>query len=201
MDTTTDGVIDDNNVALSSSCAPAVVSNMARENLGSDSSAKDHSPESYFTSNNTFESFIPGNHVPVDDAPAHLGPAHEAPGHQAPGSQSPEACIVNDHKIGKDTPELYIALGDVHEQGKPDTYIGVDDVGGQDTAGDSFLRPITIPGKLSLSKSLILCAKTPKLTPSQTLPQTGSFPRTMLLRTQSLRIRCANSCNSPPKSV
>lgn len=154
MDPIAGDVINDNNVDRSSSCPPVIASIMARENMAGDNSAKVHSPQSYTPSDNTFGGFIAGNSVPVDDASAHLAPDHEAPGHQAPGRQSPKAYNVHDHRIGKVTPELYIALGDVHDQGKPDTYMGVDDVGGQHTAGDSLLRPITIPGKPSLSKPL-----------------------------------------------
>lgn len=148
-------VINDNNVDGSSSCPPAIASNMARENMAGDNSPKFHSSESYTPSDNTFDSFITGNHVSVDDASAHLAPDHEAPGHEAPGRQSLEAYNVHDHRIGKVTPELYMGVGDVHDQGKPDTYMEIDDVGGQYTAGASLLRPITIPGKLSLSKPLI----------------------------------------------
>lgn len=155
MDPIAGDVINDNSVDRSSSCSPAIASNMARENMAGENPAKVHSSESYTPSDKIFESFITGNHDSLDSAPVNLAPDHEAPSHQAPGRQSPEAYNVDDHRIGKVTPELYMGVGDVHDQGKPDTYMEIDDVGGQYTAGASLLRPITIPGKLSLSKPLI----------------------------------------------
>lgn len=154
MDPIAGDVINDHDVDRASSCPPTIDSSMAIENMAGDNSAEDQSPESYTLNDKAFEIFIPGNHVPVDNTPAHLAPDHEAPGHEASGRQSPEAYNVHYHRIGKVTPELYIALGDVHDQGKPDTYMGVDDVDGQPTAGDSLLRPITIPGRPSRSKPL-----------------------------------------------
>ncbi|KAG6355398.1 hypothetical protein INS49_003360 [Diaporthe citri] len=150
MDKIDAGGTDDHNAARSSSCPPAVGSNMAGNDMLGDNFAAYKSPESYIPSYNAFESFLHGNFVAVDNPREHDACGHEAPHHQARGDQARGDYILNDHKVGQGTPELYIGVGDVHGQGKPDTYMQVDGAGDERTPGNSLLNPITIHDIISL---------------------------------------------------
>lgn len=147
MDKMDGGGIDDYNAVRSSSCPPTVGSNMAGNNIVGYVVAADNSPESYSHNNYAFESSIPGNFVLVDNPREHVARDYKAPHHYAPGDY-----ILNDHGVGQDTPELYTGVGNVHDQGKPDTYMQVHGAGDDQTAGNSPLNPITIheDGKLTL---------------------------------------------------
>ena len=135
-------LIHGNNVARSWTSPPEVGSNMADHGLAEDISPANHMPRDH-----ALEGSIPGDYDPVGNSRAR---EHSAPLHQAAGHQSLWGHICHDHTVGQDPPDLYIGVGDGNDQGKPGTFMRVDDVGGQYTDGDSRLRTITFHGKLTL---------------------------------------------------